>query len=301
MTQHSSSPNINRFLTDLCNGDSTITESQKKFLRKALQINLKERCTFCYDDFSEMSQSQFRQHIHKLKKHVVRAVKSKPCFYRIKGTPERISSQSVTDRPTGENMLRILRNAKEQPSSIHDVKIHTYCENMHEILQESGHIPDKNNSGIILPPLRFEFNTVAKVHVYPQLISVDIACTNKPLVYDVSGVVRLLLILGELVHELKLLSKYSVKLPPTSEWKIKAYHMGKDGTQSFSGQSGEMRLDEFASGSFRYYNKLGEDGKRKLRVEYTARPDQVLMREIENMIAAEEQYQDTYLDRHQVT
>ena len=263
-----------------------------------MRINLKEKCSFCYADFPELSPLNFRQYIYKLKKHVVKVVKSKPCFYRIRGTPERMAVPSITDKPTGDTMLMMLRNAREQPSSIHDVRIYTHCENLHEILKESGSIPNKHNSGIILPTFRFELNIVAKVHVYPKSISVDIACTNRPLVYDISGVTQLLLMLGEMLHELKLLSQYRVKLPPIPEWTVKMYHLGKDGTQSFSGQSNEMYLDELTSGSFRYYNKLGDDGERKLRVECIAHPNELLVKEIERMIAIEERHCDTYLDQH---
>lgn len=263
-----------------------------------MRINLKEKISFCYADFAPMTPVNFRQYISKLRRFIVIVCKSKPCFYRIVGTPERMAVPSITDRPTGDNMLMMLRNAREQPTSIHDIRIYTHCENFHEILKKSGYKPNKHNSGIILPPFHYDINIHAKVHVYPQSISIDIACTNRPLVYDIAGVVQLLLVLGQLYRDMVIISNRQAKFPPVTDWIAKQYHLGKDGTQSFSGQSFEMRMDELTAGSFRYYNKLGDDGKRKLRVEQIVTPNKTLMQEIDYIIAQEESHRNSYLENN---
>ena len=288
---------INGFLTDLCNGKH-VTIKQLNFLRKALRINLKEQCSFCRDDFPELSAEYFRQHILKLKGFIKLVTKSKPCFYRIVGTPEMIGVPSVTDRPTGDVMLMMLRNAREQPASIHDIRIQTHSDNLYEILKKNGEKPHPQNKGILLPTFRYDVNVRAKAHVYPQTISIDIACTNRPLVYDVSGAVQLLVVLGQIYRDLQAFSKFEAKFPPVTEWKITMFHLGKDGTQSFCGQSFEMRVIESSIGTIRYYNKVGADGKRRLRVEIIARPDITLMQEIDRMINTEDKYRESYLDNH---
>ncbi len=288
---------INGFLTDLCNGKH-VTEKQQRFLRKALRINLKEQCSFCRDDFPELSSENFRQHILRLKEFIVIVTKSKPCFYRIKGTPERIGVPSVTDMPTGETMIRMLRNAREQPSSIHDIRIQTHSDNLYEILKKNGEKPHPQNKGILLPTFHYDVNVRAKAHVDSQTISIDIACTNRPLVYDVNGMVQLLVILGQIYRDLQAFSRFEAKFPPVTEWKITMFHLGKDGTRSFCGQSFEIRIDDLTIGTIRYYNKVGADGKRRLRVETIVSPDITLIQEIDRMINTEDKYRESYFDDH---
>lgn len=277
---------INRFLTDLCNGYS-ITEKQQKFLERALRINLEKKLYFCKEDFYELSPGNFRQYIHKLRKFIVIGIKSNPCFYRIKGTPERSSVRSITDRPMGEKMINILEHVREQPASIHDIKIQTYSENLHEILVKQGAKVNPQNKGILLSRLRFDVNVSSTIQVYPHTVSIDVACTHQPLVYDIAGVVQLIFILGQIYYHLLLLSNSEAHFSSIDEWKLKSYHAGKDGTQSFSGQSFEVRLDQFADGTIRYYNKLQNDGTRLPRFERIITPNVTLIQEIDRIMIDE--------------
>jgi len=277
---------INGFITNLCNG-CNVSNKQRKFLERGFRINLEQKQYFCIEDFSELKPTTFRQYIYKLRKFIITGIKSNPCFYRIKGTPELSSGRPVTDRPMGDKMIQILGHVREQPASIHDIKIQTFSENLHDILLKHGMKSDSFNKGIFLPKLRFDVNTYSKIQIYRSTVTIDIACTHQPLVYDIAGVTQLTSILGQIYYHLQLLSKSKAHVPSVGEWIVKMYHAGKDGTQSFSGDSYEIRYDELVDGTIRYYNKLWGDGIRRPRFERVITPNVTLIEEIDRIMIDE--------------
>ena len=273
---------INGYLTHICN-ERHITINQQKFLSIAIKINVEEDRPFnCYD-FQSFTRTNYRQMIHRLRDFIVVAYKSNPCQYRVRGTPWKKILPTVTDRPTGERMIEILRSLREKPPKIHDIKL-KISSNLHNFLPQEN--VDPTNKGIKMK-MKLDQDSLANVLVYPKIIQVDIACTNNPIIYDISGVVRLCFLLGHLYSLLQSWANYRASIAPFYEWTVTHYHFGKDGTESFSGQSFHRTFEDFSIGLVRFYSKEMPDGKTIPRIEQVVTPNNSLNNEIDKMIFQE--------------
>ena len=117
--------------------------------------------------------------------------------------------------------------------------------------------------------------------VYPKQLQLDIACSSKPIAYDISGILRLTYLLGILCGMLKRVSP-RVMIAPLGEWNVLHYHIGKDGSSEFSGDAFHMTFNEFSSDMIRLYVKKFPDGKR-IRLEKIETP-KISLGEIEKIL-----------------
>jgi len=189
----------------------------------------------------------------------------------------------ITHRVMGEEMINILKKLIQQPPSIHDLKLQ-FESNLHSKLLEYGHQIIPSNHGIILKLPRFNTNITAKVLVYPRTTQVDIGCTFKPFVYDISGVLKLTALLGRITERISLLVGSNVEIPEINKWIVTHYHFGKDGKDEYNGQSYHRSYEEVANGFVRFYSKKMDNGTTIPRVEQIQSPHHSLDKAISKII-----------------
>ena len=271
---------INAFLTKTCNGQRVLP-SERKFLQQCLRKNLFLKLPFCYCDFPDMTPNHFRQMVHRLKKFIKVTHQGRPTYYKIVGVPHVKNLPNVTEKPTGPGMLYdVLEPLVIEQLKIHDMKLSANS-NLHDTLKLSNLTPNKNNKGYKIG-YNLAQDTFAKIMVYPKKIQLDIACSNKPLAYDISGIIRLSHLLGILCGVLRRYSPH-VLISPLDEWDVLHYHIGKDGSSEFSGEPFHMTFNEFSTDMVRLYVKKFPDGKR-VRLEKIATPKISLQEEIEKVL-----------------
>jgi len=248
----------NRTITDVCNFIQyhKLSKAQKQFFDKALKINQKGMA-FNYFDFPELSKGNYRQYVLKLKPILEVVIKSKPCFYKIKGIVLPSDPRKITRKVTGYEIMLLLENLKSEPATLHDIKI-KFSSNLHDRLAGRGFKENSSNKGIIIPISTTEKYVTVKALVYPKTIQIDIGRTFKPLVYDISGVIQLSRLLGQIQYYLTILGGDSSKItiPPPEEWIVTHYHFGKDSSESYTGQTFEYTFGQVGEGFIRYYSKV---------------------------------------------
>ena len=286
ITDHSKT---NGFLTFLHNTGVTITRSQKQFLKKAWNIVTVQQRPFCFVDFKSMSKGNFRQKINELKGIVTKydsQRNTKPQFYKLLGINlPGDSHKIITDDPTGvcgfELYHILVDDLKLQSASIHDLKLQ-FETDLHSKLTALPCSVDPHNHSILLTDLPTLGNNItAKILVYPTKAQIDIGCTYKPFIHDMSGLTDLTFYLGMIYHHLQSFVRDSFDIPPVSKWTITHYHFGKDGSISLNGQNFHYLFEEFNAGMIRFYSKDFPDGSVKARVEQIVAPRRSLQEELE--------------------
>ena len=270
----------NALLTEICN-TSRITLSQQKFLHEAIRINIEEKRPFSLYDFPNMTNENFRQTKYQLRNIIEIAVKSNPCFYRVKGTPwkKRIP---LTHHPTGvagDLMIRILKQLKEQPPKIHDIKI-TALSDLYDFISHEG-MNKRNHS--LKKVFLLDYEIRATVLVYPDKLQIDLGCTFEPILYDIEGAIRLSFVLGRLYTLLQLYSNFKASIVPIEEWIITHFHFGIDGVEEYNGPAFHVTFNDFAAGLIRFYSKK-KGKKRYPRLETVVTPKTSLSDELRKMI-----------------
>ncbi len=192
-----------------------------------------------------------------------RSVKSNPCYYRVKSVKLDKSDRIVTDEPTGEKLIWMLNQLKEQPAAIHDIKIH-FDSNLYETISKiPGLEINSKNKGIFLDcELVSGYHT--KLSIYPSKIQVDVACTFNPIIYDSQGAISLIVLLTNLQNHLVSIGKGLVEIPDFKQWIITHYHFGKDGKEEWNGESFHITIGDAFDGLTRYYSKTMPNGKKYL-------------------------------------
>jgi len=261
------------------NAGLNLTESLKQFIKRAMQINEIEQRPFCYKDFN-LTKANFRQKLYLLKSYIIKVIDGRQAFYKIKGIDLPGSSHDITLKPMRfqEQLDIILTNLKEQPPMIHDLKFKVIS-NLHEKLLSKGLTPNKKNNCIVLTNINSpDSNLYCKIIAYPKHFQLDVGCTYKPIIYDVSGLQNFTFVMGEYVNLLRIFVGDDFSMQPISEWVITHYHFNRDGTESLSGQSFHYTFEDFSGSLIRVYSKEFQDGKRRARVESIQTPN-ITMRE----------------------
>lgn len=277
---------FNEFLTKHCNGiPITKTKRVQYFIERIYKINTEKQMPFDYSDFPELTNGSFRQIIHKIRPLIEVVVRSRPCMYKLKGIELPGDYRKITHRVMGAGIMEILERLREQPPAIHDIKL-KFDSNIHQFLAADGAPVEPSNKGIKLDLPNFDDkNYVVKAMVYPNTVQLDIGCTFKPIVYDISGVLQLAAMLGSVKNFLFFLDGFRGEIPPVNKWIITHYHFGKDGSESYSGQSFHYTFEGAAEGMIRFYSKKMPDGKMIPRFEQVSTPNHSLSKELDRMIS----------------
>jgi len=171
----------------------------------------------------------------------------------------------------------LLLLGQEEPK-IHDIKVKVENNELHHILVSQGATVDDHNHSIKINFDSNDNNVTTKILVYPKTIQIDIGCTYKPLVYDVKTFFYLHEHLSKISYHLFTLS--GVSLPPADEWIFTHYHMNKDGSVAWNGQSFHFTVEEVGSGMIRFYSKKMQDGTVIPRLEQIQTPQNSLDQEM---------------------
>jgi len=260
-----------------------MSKQDRQFIKTALTINQIDRRPFCVHDFKLMSKGNFRQKLHRNRQLIEIVKKGKPTFYKIKGIELPGDSHHVThDRMgVGQKFIDILDSIKLQNPSIHDIKI-KFESDLHQSLINKGCTADPSNNSIKVNSIpTLDSNITTKILVYPKITQIDISCTYKPLIYDVSGILQLTELLSKISYHLAGLS--GLILPLVREWVITHYHFAKDGPE-INGQGFHLTFEEVVGGLLRFYSKKMQDGSTIPRLEQIRTPKKTLAEELQTAL-----------------
>ena len=288
--------NCNTAVTVVCNKHHPhLSKKLQKFYDRARDICEKEKREFTRRDFLDMKQTTFRQYVFRLKSYVEVAFRSNLAFYKIKGIELPGDSHLVTFRHTGDvsSFIQILESLEHQPAKIHDVKIKIDAE-IHSALVKAGRTVDLHNHGIPIKHIPItDNNIVVKASVYPHTIQLDVACTYKPIIYDVDSLLYFFEILNQV--SMFLTSITHVVLPPVKDWIITHYHLNKDGSFELNGASFHFAISDVTAGMIRFYSKKMKDGKVIPRVEQIRTP-KISITEVMKKAMEKEQIMVKYIE-----
>ena len=260
-------------VTVVCNEyHPRLSKKMQKFYDRCKDICEDEQREFTYRDFLDMKRGTFRQYILRLKPYIEVVYHSSLTFYKIKGIKLPGDSHLVTFRDTGDvsKLIQILESLADQPVKIHDVKIMIDA-SIHSALSVAGRAVNPYNHGIQINQITIsDNNIVLKASVYPHTIQLDVACTYKPIIYDVDSFLYFIEILKE--ASMFLTAESHILLPPVKDWIITHYHLNKDGSFELNGESFHFKISDITSGIIRFYSKKMKDGRVIPRIEQIQAP-----------------------------
>jgi len=281
-------PNPIVSLTDVCNG--LHGKHIQEFAITGRSINRQDDY-FCYADYPELTEGNYRQLILRLRPILVCEIKGKPCYYRFRDEKTTFDRDDLTyeGMVVGTNMDKILRDVKIQPPAIHNIKLMFSTKQLYpQFIKTGKYNVDPHNGGVFLPKVRIERHIEASVTLYPSKTIIDIGCTYKPIVYDTKGALKLIGILQQIYSSLIIdTNGEALDIPHPLNWIVTNYHFNRDSKEEFSGATFNRTFEDFAGGIIRYYCKEFPDGKRKLRQERIKSPNCSVEDEIKNMHRAD--------------
>jgi len=274
-------------LTDVINGVrvSDLTGGERKLLERCISINRTGFDFTCFD-FREEGQNWFRQHLYKLRKRglIVRTVDGRPCSYRIKGENTGTERKDITleGMGVGANMQQILNESSKQLPYLHDIKIKFSSKQLHRNAVKLGGVPHKDNKGIFEKDVYINRFITASIAIYPKSVSIDLASTYYPIIYDIRGAQELLEHLTFISIFLR--SKYKAHdIPDPLDWIATHYHLNQDGLTELSDTEFHRTISDITGGFIRMYAKKFPDGTHRMRSERIFTPNIAIREQFHDM------------------
>lgn len=274
-------------LTDVINGVRVkdLSNGEKEVLEKGIQIN-RTGFDFTFYDFGKDRQNWFRQYLHKLRKRslIVRTVDGRPCSYRIKGENTGTERKDITHEGmgVGTNMQQIINESSKQIPALHDIKIKFSSKQLHRNAVKLGKTPHKHNKGIFEKDVYISKYITTNIAIYPKSVTVDLACTYYPIIYDIRGAQELLEHLTFISVLLR--SKYKARdIPDPLDWIATHYHLNQDGITEFSDVEFHRTISDITGGFIRMYAKKFPDGTHRMRSERIFTPNITIKEQINDM------------------
>jgi len=260
---------------------------QQWFLKKA-RILCRIKGDFRGSDFIEMSNDAFRKQVSRLmKKGLVFPLSTGAGkSYIVKGEKQFIERGDVTLEGIGVGIEfeKILRDVSIQYPKIHNIKIKFSSTELHYFLKKSRQ-PEEYNQRIDMGFYKLNHHVGANVGVYPNMVEIDLSCTNEPIVYDTKGALELISILQKLRDSLIYQTTLRADdVPDCLEWTITQYHFNKDSQRTYSGEKYKVTVSEMSAGLIRFYSKKFDDGVIRVRLEQSRSPNIRLAEEVVKMI-----------------
>lgn len=278
----------NTSVTVDCNRYHRLGTQLKKTFERGKYINENEKRPFSYKDF-DLKPGTFRQHMLRLNAFVELAYKDHISFYKIRGIELPGDTHRVTFRDTGDtlNLIQILKSVQVQPAMIHDVKMKIDV-SIHTPLVKAGCSVNPNNHCILIKDIPItDNNIVFKASVYPHTVQLDVACTYKPIIYDVDSLLYFIEMLKEASMYLTRLT--SITLPSVKDWIVTHYHLNKDGSHELNGESFHYAISDVTSGLIRLYSKRMNDGRVIPRIEQIQIPQTSITEIMKKAVRIQEQ------------
>ena len=240
--------NCNSSVTHSCNSYPKLTKTLQEFLIECKKFNEEKKRSFCFIDFPNIRESNFRQRIRRIKPFIEVIAPGHPTFYKVREVKLPLDSHKITLGPMGvkPELMEILRMLKDQPPMIHDIKIQVEVQ-IHEKLVEKGCSVNPKNHCVVISDIPVsDNNLIVRALVYPKLVQIDVGCSFKPLVYDYGSLLSLHEYLKEVSIYLTCLSGIQLKL--VKDWIITHYHFNIDGSHEINGRDFHLTFNEVSSG-----------------------------------------------------
>lgn len=259
----------------------------RQFYQKALNICQTEKRPFSKMDFPDLTGSNYRKIIQKLKPHLELVTNGRPKLWKVKGTILAGYSHSVTEMATeGSSAFeKLLESLKDQPPMIHDIHL-KFESDLHAKLVSTGLSVNSSNHAITdikYDSLDKNFNT--KIMIYPKTTLIILGCTYNPIIYNIDGIYSLMIHLGQVQFYLSYLAKHEVILPKVQTWIVTRYDFNKDGSESSNVHPFWREWDDIATGLIRFYLKTMQDGRKIPRLEQIQSPNKPLSQILVDVIS----------------
>ena len=282
-------PTFNEFLTNCTNVlHRSITNIERKLLRRAYVINVISGITFTHHDFKDiLTDTYFRVIIHKLRPLIITKKKGIPCHYQIRGLylDEKLTEEYTAlpvDQRLFANLDILLAMVKHQPPAIHDIRIHATASGLYERLIQLGHKPNKQNKIITLSLGELTPLIDTKVNVHSTgTVAVILGCTYHPIPYSTSGFTTLISHLGSVRTFLELTCKNVFQMEPIPNWRFKYFHFNKDSIE-YDFPTNEYTLHAVFD-HIQVYNKKMLDRSTVIRAEKQIVPDTTITEELDKI------------------
>lgn len=271
--------------------------SEQWFLKKA-GIICRIRGEFSRYDFPELRGNTFTKRVSRLRKKrkVFKTMGGISPTFRLAGEKWFRERGDVTLEGMGVGLEfeKILQDVCIQYPQIHKIKIQFDNEDLYKIFERKGREPDKRNKRINLGTYTLNEHVRSKVSVYPNVVQVDLSCTNEPIVFDTRGALELISILQKQRGYLLFQTEYEAQesLPECYDWIVKQYHFNKDSQKTYSGEKFEVTVSEMSSGFIRFYSKTFPDGVTRVRLEQCRSPNTAVKDEAVKMIRTDNYVHD---------
>src|SRR3972149_899554 len=182
-----------------------------------------------------------------------------------------IKSKNKINKPTGDGsyLIEILESLKEQPLEIHDIILH-FDSKIHQTLVEKGSRPLHSNKSILVKIPTSDDNICIKALVYPNKVQMHIACSYKPIIFNIKSLESFIDILEEANNYLYRIS--DTIIPSVMSWIITHFHLGRDGDIEINGRDFHVTVEDCSGGLIRYYSKQMRDGRKIPRFEQIYSP-----------------------------
>jgi hypothetical protein len=254
-----------------------------------------EKKPFCYRDFLDfevdgkkygMTHGTFRNKISALMKsgYVQWQFSSGPAFYSLRGVDFARPRQKMTGNHTVVSSLSsvsFIDNLPSERHSVHDIRLRFKTEGIWLTIRHTHPemIPNEVSKDISLLPVRmYDMEAKTVVH-HSDTVSVIVACSMKPVVFDHEGLIRLSNVLTSV--EERLLATVTccahtstqlqqIHIPNHNSWTVTMWHFGTDSLNEYTGEKFEMTWEDGEHALLRIYSKDMRDGFRirKERQEY---------------------------------
>ena len=272
-------PDCHSYVTYYCHTHSVFpTKKQLEFIEKAYSINAVGGELWCYANFFPMSKTNFRKTVQRLRPIIENVIRTNYVYYKLKGVD---MPYCVTRNPMGlpprnvaPDFEKILRNLKNQPPMMHDLRIHARVTGLYEnLLRNPDFKPHNQNKAFTIPvPVNYRFPTT--VNVYSDKMQVMVACSQQPLPYSNTGFLELSAHLGSVCEYIQERSSTDFLYEPIPNWTVSYFHFNQDGI-TIQSPIFNYTLADLSNHSV-FYMKHFKDGTIRPRYEEHRRPHKTL-------------------------
>jgi len=176
-------------------------------------------------------------------------------------------------------------------NSLHDIRISFKIEKIWSILLTNSTFNiNSRNKDIRLPGINIQDLFIGTTVHRTNTVSVYVACSYKPIVVDVAGVIRLSNALTRVEERLsRYIDEVGVGKLSISEhmtWLLTMWHFGADAKAVYEGERFHITYAEAEGILTRIYSKRFKDGKMRIRLERQENPNMELAKAIEKKLNA---------------
>jgi len=256
---------INDLLTKYANDmHRDIPQYQQNFIRKAYDFqNLTGKC-WSRHDFPHLSQLSFRQMMFRLSQVITEVIPGRPPFYKLNHT-HIDESLTIKDTELPQNSIDheldlLMFKCKQQPPTFHNIRLHTLTDLYHK-LPDTYSINKHNRSYSF--PVTVDVNFPMTLNISKLKMFVMIKCPPYGIPFTHEGFNDLILLVGKLLHNLRLKTESEFLYEPISDWVLSNYDFAKD--LKIDSQYHKHTINDLQNQS-KYYLKRYE-GQNHLRYE----------------------------------